>query len=93
MTNVENRVLTEEEKTKLVAMVKDASNLKFQQETINSQIADIRKLAKEEFEVAPKSFNNLLRMYHKDQREKAEEESMGVFDLYDTLFEQKEDSE
>lgn len=87
MTQVQdNRELTSEEKTKLVAMIKDASNLKFQQETISEQIGDIRKLAKEEFGVTPKQFNTLFRMYHKDQRDKAEEESMEAFDLYDRLF-------
>lgn len=87
----ENRQLTTEEKTKLSAMIKDGSNLLFQSETIREQVGDIRKLAKEEFGLMPKEFNVLLRMYHKDQRDKIEEESMGAIDLYDSIFNKQTD--
>lgn len=78
--------LTKDQKKKLEASIKDVSNLMFQQETIRTQIAESRKYIKDEFGINPKTFNMLTRMYHKDQRDKLEEESMEVIDLYDSLF-------
>ncbi len=49
-------------------------------------IREIRKAAHEELGVDGKEFNKILQIYHKDQREKFENESEEILEKYDAIF-------
>lgn len=71
---------------RLKDLIKNASDIKTEIEAGNDALRDTRKLAKEELGVDGKMFNALLRIYHKDQREKFESENEQVVDVYDAVF-------
>lgn len=73
-------------KEKLYNVVKEASNAKLQIESFNTVIKDQREFARDELGVSPQLFNQLLRIYHNDQRDKFEETSQDVLDVYDSVF-------
>lgn len=55
-------------------------------EGANEAIREIRKAAIEELGIEGKLFNQMLTIYHKDQREKFESDSDDVLETYDAIF-------
>lgn len=55
-------------------------------EGANEAIREIRKNAQDELGIDGKTFNQVLRMYHKNEREKFENENDDVLEAYDAIF-------
>lgn len=70
----------------LQEMIKDASNQKTIMEGYAEKIKEIKKRAKEECGVDTKMFNDLFRIYHKQERERFEDDKDQVVDAYDQIF-------
>lgn len=70
----------------LEKFIKEASNHKVIIEGANDAIREIRKRADDELGVSGKDFNQMLRIYHKDEREKTEEETSELLEMYDAIF-------
>ena len=66
--------------------IKQCSDHKAIIEGANEAIREIRKTAQEELGVDGKTFNQVLKMYHKDEREKFENENDEVLEAYDAIF-------
>lgn len=70
---------------RLEGLLKEASNAKFQIESLNTIIKDQRDAAKD-IGIPAKHFNQLLKIYHKDQRDDFEDTNMEILDVYDSVF-------
>lgn len=66
--------------------IKQCSDHKAIIEGANDAMREIKKSAAENLGVDSKTFNKLLTIYHKDQREKFETESDEVIETYDAIF-------
>lgn len=66
-------------------LIKEVCNHNTIISSYKDKIKDIRDEAKV-LGVEPKTFNALVRMYAKDEREKTEEDFSEVIDLYDSIF-------
>lgn len=67
-------------------LIKAASNEKTLIESHNEKIKELRTEAKESCGVDTKMFNDLLRIYHKQERERFEDDKDQVVDAYDIIF-------
>lgn len=70
----------------LAQLIKEASDQKTIQEAYGDKIKDIKQRAKEELGVDGKMWTTLFNMYHKQSREKFEEERDEAVELYDRVF-------
>lgn len=66
--------------------IKQSSDHKAIAESAVDAIKEIRKRAQEELGVKPKDFNDMFKLYHKDQREEFENKSEEIIELYDAIF-------
>lgn len=66
--------------------VKRASDIKFQIESFNEQLKEIREYTKDQTGLKPADFNFLVRLYHTQTREKVEEQSEEILGVYDAIF-------
>ncbi|AZU98725.1 dsDNA binding protein [Acinetobacter phage vB_AbaM_PhT2] len=66
--------------------IKQCSDHKAIIEGANEAIREIRKTACEELGVSGKDFNQMLRIFHKDEREKLETENEELLEKYDAVF-------
>lgn len=71
---------------RLRELISQSSGLKFQVESANDAIKDLRNLAKDELGLAPKMFNKILSIHHKGERAKVESENDEVLGVYDAVF-------
>lgn len=67
-------------------LIRQCSDHKCIAESANEAFKDLKKQAKDEFGVDSKLFGQLFKIYHKDQREKFEDESEEVISVYDSIF-------
>lgn len=70
----------------LAHCIKQCSDHRAIIEGANEAIRELRKAAHENLGVDGKTFGKMLNMYHKDQREKFENESEEVLEKYDAIF-------
>jgi len=73
----------------LQRLIKEASNEKTLIESHNEKIKELRTEAKDNCGVDPKMFNDLLKIYHKQERERFEDDKDQVVEAYDTIFPSK----
>ncbi|EQA7786874.1 hypothetical protein ACX818_001468 [Acinetobacter baumannii] len=66
--------------------IKQCSDHKAIIEGANRAIAEIRKTAQDELGVTGKEFNQMLRIFHKDERDKLETENEELLEKYDAVF-------
>lgn len=66
--------------------IKQASDHKAIAEGATDAIKEIRTRAREELGVEPKDFNDMFKLYHKDQREEFENKSEEIIEMYDAIF-------
>lgn len=66
--------------------IKQCSDHKAIIEGANSAISEIRKRAVDELGLKGKEFNEMLRIYHKDQREEVETANEELLEKYDAVF-------
>ena len=71
---------------RLKELITQASGLRFQVESANDAIKDLRTLAKDELGLTPKQFNAVLRIHHKGERNKVEAENDEILGVYDAVF-------
>lgn len=71
---------------RLRELIGQASGLKFQVESANDAIKDLRNVAKDELGLTPKMFNKVLSIHHKGERDKVEAENEEVIGVYDAVF-------
>lgn len=74
---------------RLEQLITEASNLKTMQESYAEKIKEQRSIAITECGVEPKLFNQLLRIYHKQEREQFEDSADEVTSAYDQIFKGK----
>lgn len=70
----------------LEEMIKDASNQKTMMESYAEKIKEIKKRAKDECGVDTGMFNDLFRIYHKQERDRFEDSKDQVVSAYDQIF-------
>lgn len=66
--------------------IRQASDAKIQIEASNDTIREIRKNAQENLGIDATTFNKMLTIYHKDAREKFENDSAETLEVYDAVF-------
>lgn len=66
--------------------VKRASDIKFQIESFNEQLKEIRDYTKHQTGMKPADFNFLVKVYHTQTRDKVEEQSEELLGVYDAIF-------
>ncbi|UYD57580.1 double-stranded DNA-binding protein [Aeromonas phage B614] len=71
---------------RLQELIVEASNLKIQQEKYAEMVKEQKAIAKTECGVEGKLFNQLLRIYHKQEREQFEDAADEVTSAYDQIF-------
>lgn len=70
----------------LKSLIRQASDHKAIMESGATAISELKKQAKNDLGVDPKKFNALFKIYHKDEREKFEDDSEELIGEYDALF-------
>ncbi|AAQ81535.1 dsbA [Aeromonas phage 31] len=71
---------------RLQQLIVEASNLKIQQEKYGEMVKEQKDIAKRECGVEGKLFNQLLRIYHRQEREQFEDAADEVTSAYDQIF-------
>lgn len=74
---------------RLQEIITEASNLKTMQESYAEKIKEQRNIAVTECGVDGKLFNQLFRIYHKQEREQFEDSADEVTSAYDQIFKGK----
>lgn len=70
----------------VLEQVKRASDIKFQIESFNEQLKEIRDYTKQQTGMKPADFNFLVKVYHTQTRDKVEEQSEELLGVYDAIF-------
>lgn len=87
MTKIANvSIPTENDRVIVEGAIKEASNAMLHIDTQKDLIKDIGKRMKDEYEMPVATFNQLARMYHKQNKQEAETKFEAVTALYDTIF-------
>ncbi|ADM79952.1 DsbA [Aeromonas phage phiAS5] len=73
----------------LAALIDEAEGHLTQIASFQEMIKEIKTRAKEEMGVEGKDFGKLLKIRHKRERDQAEAEAEGIFELYDATFPSK----
>lgn len=66
--------------------IKQCSDHKAIVEGANEAVKELKRVAKDELGVEPKQFSELLKMYHKSNRDDFENQSEEILEMYDAIF-------
>lgn len=69
--------------------IKQCSDHKAIIEGANEAIKELKRVAKDELGVQPKDFSDLLKLYHKSNRDEFENKSEELLGIYDAIFTSK----
>lgn len=85
-----NTISTPQDRQEVVNMVKEASASMLRIDSERDLMKDIATRAKEEFEIKPADFNQVVKMYHKQNRQEAQAKYEKIDGLYEKLFDEDE---